>query len=247
MYGPNEIPKIRGTISYYGHQCPDFTPQKLLDILSKYDFFPANYVCSPVLTKGRFVKYRDQFDRCFQDTFENPEAGYISLLGAESIRSNRLWDISWYPVKPSFFDGNTDYTWNTLFFDATYDHMEDANFCNRFLNCFQELIALLHPFYATIEDIALSVRLNTTRNGRVVPMTYGKVHSIYWGNYFGPDYCKSYDLNPKLAKLMRKKYAPSVINEIADGIYITLTTSPMDYDTDECWKKRTKLMHRMGI
>lgn len=193
------------------------------------------------------MKHGEKFLRCIHDTFENPEAGYLSLLGAESIQAKSFWDISWYPVKPSFFDGNTDYTWNTLFMDATYDRMQAPDFCKRFLNCFQELIEVLHPFYATIEDIALSVRLSTSRFGRIVPMTYGKVRSICWGNYFGPDYCKSYNLNSKLVKLMGKKHAPSVMKEIADGIFITLTSSPMDYDTEECWQKRAKLMNCMGI
>ena len=74
-----------------------------------------------------------------------------------------------------------------------------------------------------------------------------KVRSICWGNYFGPDYCKSYNLNSKLVKLMSKEHAPSVMKEIADGIFITLTSSPMDYDTEECWQKRAKLMNCMGI
>ena len=246
MYNANEIPKIDGSLFYYGYECPDFTPEKLLNILQSYGFFPSDYIRSPLLTNGRLRKMNDNFFLCIKNTFENPNGEYLDLIGAKSVPSDSYWEISWHPIKHSF-DGSTDRRWSILSIKATYDMMEDSGFCQKFLNCYQELITLLQPFYGTIEDIDLRVRLSTNYYGSVVPMTYGKIRYACWGNYFGPHYCKSYNIKPKLLKLMNKKHAPHEMAEIADGIFIALTDSPMDYDSEECWKRRVKLINRLGI
>lgn len=246
MYSANEIPKIDGSIFYYGYERPDFTPEKLLNIMQSYDFFPPNYIRSPLLTNGRLRKFNDKFLQCIKTTFEDPNAEYLDLLGAKSIPSNSYWEISWHPIKSSF-DGSADRRWSILSMKATHDMMEDRVFSQKFLNCYQELITVLLPFYGTIEDIDLRIQLSTNYYGSVVPMTYGKIRYVCWGNYYGPDYCKSYGLQRKFLKLKDKKHAPYVMKDIADGVFIMLTSSPMDHNTEECWKRRKKLVNCISI
>ena len=181
-----------------------------------------------------------------KNTLEDPNAEYLELLGARSIPSNSYWEISWHPIKSSL-DGSTNRRWSILSMKATYDMMDDPVFCHKFLNCYQQLITVLQPFYGTIEDIDLCVRLSTNPYGSIVPMTYGKIRYVCWGNYYGPNYCKSYGLKSKFLKLKDKKHAPYAIKDILDGVFIMLTSSPMDYDTDECWKRRIKLANCIGI
>ena len=246
MYNANEIPKIDGSLFYYGYECPDFAPEKLLNILQSYGFFPSDYIRSPLLTNGRLRKMNDKFFLCIKNTFEDPNGEYLELIGAKSVPSDSYWEISWHPIEYSA-DGTVDRRWSIFSMKATYDLMEDSDFCQKFLNCYQELITVLHPFYGTIEDIDFRVRLSTNYHGSVVPMTYGKIRYVCWGNYFGSSYCKSYGLQRRFLKLRDKKHAPYIMKDIADGVFIMLTSSPIEYDSEECWKRRMKLVNNISV
>ena len=113
--------------------------------------------------------------------------------------------------------------WNTLTIQSTYGRLyNEANAMN-YLNCIKELIAFLSPFYASVDELKTKVELmGKTPEQHFVS---DKVQEIFWGNFWGEEFCKRYDANGILES------TECHIETIGNGIFFTLSESMHDSQT----------------
>lgn len=132
--------------------------------------------------------------------------------------------------------------WNVFSFDVPYRHLADPDFQARYLCCFREMITCLQPFYAKLNDIAASNRASQTSGNRfIIPTRYGIVKAIHWGNYFGEAYCKRYRLS------LQTNIPVAHIEQIGDGIFFTLTDSPLEHSSPLCVARRALIEEMLDI
>ena len=105
----------------------------------------------------------------------------------------------------------------------------------------------MHEFLRCSVHITKGYRLSSHTGEGGIYWFYNKGALHLLGKLFRPGLLQKLQPEFQTRETHEQKHAPSVMKEIADGIFITLTSSPMDYDTEECWQKRAKLMNCMGI
>jgi len=133
--------------------------------------------------------------------------------------------------------GGAGCEYNIFSFRISHEYFTNQERLDKFLTLSREIILLLNPFYGKIHDIGDGLK-GVSNN-----QTYGvleKVPRIFWGNYFGDIYIERIG-EEKL--LSCKAYK---IEKIGNGIYIQLTKSPLEFETNECKQARKKLESYIG-
>lgn len=224
-----EKPLIDATIYYYDIEYKRETAQKVLDILKRHNLFPPEKICLGPLTRNKYLFASDQTEKQFVDAYAEKDVFLIDMASAPFAKPGNLWEVHWTLTycKGSDYDGTGKFMpWNILTISSTHGRMHDPLNYEQFFSAAKELIELLDPFYANIDDVSNSVKL--MRKSCEKHFSPDHVQQIYWGNYFGKQFCE----NIGREKIMN--IPVTHIEPIGQGIYFTLTNSVFDFSSREC-------------
>lgn len=236
MYSEYEKPIIDCSIFYYDTDYKRSTGEQVLDILEKYNMFPPEKFYAGKLTKNRFVYATEQTKDLMAQAYHERDILGLDMASGNSRKVTDFWRVEWnltfyknskLAVEPKFTP------WNVLSIHSTHGRLNDPTIYSQFFGCAKELIELLDPFYASVDDVDNKVKLmDRAREAHFVP---DRVQEIYWGNYFGEFHCEHYGME-KLKSIPAK-----TVESIRNGVFFTLTDHALEYDTRECENARRKV------
>ena len=229
MYSKYEKPIINCSIFYYDKEYKKCTAEQVFDILTKYGMFPPEKFYAGKLTKNRFVSSGERTKDILIQGYSEKNVLELDMASGNSRKVEDYWRVDWFltfyknsklAVKPVFEP------WNILSIHSTHGRLNDSKIYADFFGCAKELIALLGPFYASIDDVNNKVMLmDRARESHFVP---DRIQEIYWGNYFGEYHCNHYGID-KMKRVPAKN-----VEAIGNGVFFTLTDHVLEFDSREC-------------
>lgn len=240
MYEYYETPLFGFSVLFLDYEYAPETAIELQHILENNGFFKDCYIQAGKLTHNRFVRLREDMREHFISAYTGA-CSVIQLCGAKNTTDT--WNVNLTVFCPKTSQKPEQITkWNRVSLSVPYRLLKEALFCDRFFASFFQLLSLLKPFYATLDDLAVSSELSSyPGKGFIVPTRYGVVKAIHWGNYFSSAYCEKYKLSPQT-------HLPAAhMKSIGDGIYFSITESPLDYDTPRCMAQRKEIATMLNI
>ena len=242
MYSEYEKPIIICSIFYYDREYKKDTAAQVLHILTKYGMFPPEKFYAGKLTENRFVYAGKQARDILIQGYSEKDVLELDMSSGNSRKVTDYWRVQWgltfyknsrLAVEPVFLP------WNVLSIHSTHGRLKDSKLYSDFFGCMKELIALLEPFYVSVDDVNNKVNLmDRAKEAHFVP---DRIQEIFWGNYFGKDHCSRYGLD-NLKRLPSKH-----IEVIGDGIFFSLTDSVLEYDSKECKNGRKKIKQYLEV
>lgn len=225
MHKYNETPLFSYTLFYLDYNYSYETARKIQEILRENGFFPPCYIKAGKRTHNRLIKFRPEMEYYLAEAYAEKETANLQIH--ECGNTDDCWHINWALMCPKIKQPPEEvHLWNIFTFYAPYRHLEDSGFQARYLQCFCEMVNCLRPFYANMNDMAASNRLSQLySNSFIIPTRYGVVKAIHWGNYFSETYCKRYGLD------LQTDIPVARMEQIGEGIFFTLTDSPLDYSS----------------
>ena len=247
MYENYEKPQFSACLLYFDDRYPHDLALRILNTIKEYGFYPPKLIFAGSLTNNRYIKFHTDREDLFDSAYSDQDVLTIELCSSQKNQATGFWRllitkaINKGPALP-----RSKKEWNTLHLSFTYDKLTDEAFCVRFQKCVKRLIELLHPFFARMDDMAVSVDMALDRNppngfARTQPTEYGTVNAIYWGNYYGSDYCKKY-LPPDITCCDAAVWEP-----LGDGMFFSLSGEIKDFCTPKGLKNRMILTKKLGI
>lgn len=255
MYEDYETPIIVASIFYYDDNYEKETAEAVTKCLEANNLFPPSKLLAGHLTNNRYRKYNAEMRELFVKSYSEKDIFTTTWKKASEKNKAEYFEAHWtltYHKSSDNVGARTFKAWNVITIHATYDWvLAEGNYLN-LLRCLYELVPILRPFNIKIDDVANSIDLKGIidhDNGHsqgIAPPEPGPRHlrtsPIYWGNYWGPDICKLYDVS-KLAELPVKN-----LKEINGGVFFTLTDNVMEFDSPECKMVRsiinTEILHK---
>ena len=217
---------------------------KVLETLKRYEMFPPHKIHAGKLTKNRFVLANKQTSEVFVDAYSEKDVFGIDMASGDSRTSDDFWRVDWgftYYKNSKLLGSCKFLPWNTLTIQSTYGRLENDAISHAFMSCVRDLILLLDPFYASIDDLGNKVYLmGKTRDKHFVP---DQVQEIFWGNYWGPDHCQRYGTNQLF------DVAGCNIETIGKGVFFSLSNSMLENKSQaiDCLRKQIKSQYRYLI
>lgn len=236
MYTKYEPPVISATIFYYDLSYQTTTAQTVLAILEEFGMFPPEKIHAGKLTNNRYLHADEYAKALLTHAYSEKDILGIGMASGDSRQVVDFWKIDWtftYYKCSRRVGACQVLPWNTLTIQSTYGRLRDKSVLNSFLMCLRELIRFIEPFYAAVDDVSHKVAvMNHVREQHFVP---DRIQAIYWGNYFGRQHCEKYGLD-------RLSSMPAYdIETLGQGIFFTLSESPLDFDTKETAARRKKI------
>lgn len=236
MYSKYEKPVIICSIFYYDLEYKKETGEQVINILEKYNMYPPEKFYAGKITKNKFIYANNLTKELLIDAYSEKDVFGIDMASGNSRRVTDYWRVEWdwtfyknskLAVEPVFKP------WNVLSIHSTYGRLNNSNIYKAFFSCIKELIEVLTPFYASIDDVSNKVTLmNKTKERYFIPE---RIQEIYWGNYFGEEHCDYYGLE-------KLKSIPAVhVEKLGKGIYFSLTDNVFEFDSLECKLLRRKI------
>ena len=219
MYSKSERPIVRGTIFYYDDIYDDRLARDVISILENFSFFPPEKVYADKLTRGKFVNYSPDLKPLIIEAYSQKGVFGLDMASGNSKTHN-------------------DY-WNVFSLDLARDRLQNHNLCQRYLACIIELIRVINPFYAKVDDVSNAVHLLEQAHEPYFKPDY--IQQIFWGNYFGKDYCFHY------GKERLMDIVTPCVKVINDGVFFSLTPNIIDFQSKECEKKRKTIKSLLQI
>lgn len=253
MYAEYETPKIDISIFYYDDEHEKETAEDVVQCLENNHLFPPNKLILGHLTNNRYRKYNPEMRDLFIKSYSEKDIFSTTWKKVSTKNKSEYFDAHWtmtYHKSSERVGSWTFKAWNVFSIYATYDWIIDKTNYSNLLNGIIELAHILNPFNITIDDMANQLDLRGVIDDgllkSIAPPEPGPRHlrtsPIHWGNYWGPDICKLYDVS-KLAELPVKN-----LKEINGGVFFTLTDNVMEFDTPECKMVRsiinTEILHK---
>lgn len=236
MYSEYEKPIIKCTIFYYDTDYKKSTAEQIFEILEKYNMFPPEKFYAGKLTRNRFIYANEQTKDVMVQAYAEKNVLGIAMASGNSRKVEEYWSVDWsltfyknskLAVEPTFMP------WNVLSIESTHGRLQDPAVYRDFFLCMKDLIKLIHPFYARVDDVDNAVTLmDRTKERRFVP---DYIQQIYWGNYFGSMHCNHYGMD-KIEKI-----PASNVEKIGDGVFFSLTDHVLEYNTRECKQARRRV------
>ena len=242
MYSKSERPIVRGTIFYYDDIYDDRLARDVISILENFSFFPPEKVYADKLTRGKFVNYSPDLKPLIIEAYSQKGVFGLDMASGNSKTHNDYWRVSWeftfyknekLSLKPQFKP------WNVFSLDLARDRLQNHNLCQRYLSCIIELIRVINPFYAKVDDVSNAVHLLEQAHEPYFKPDY--IQQIFWGNYFGKDYCFHY------GKERLMDIVTPCVKVINDGVFFSLTPNIIDFQSKECEKKRKTIKSLLQI
>ena len=249
MYEKYEKPQFSACLLYFDDTHSQELALRILNSIRKYDFYPPKLIFAGNLTNNRYIKFHIDREDMFERAYSDKDVLTIELCSSQKNKATGFWKLlitKAFNNEPALPRSKKEMQWNTLHLSFTYDKLTDEEFCARYKKCVKTLIELLHPFFARMDDMAVSVDMALERNppdgfARTQPTEYGMVNAIYWGNYYGPDYCKKY-FPPDITCCDAAVWEP-----LGDGMFFSLSKDIKDFCTPKGLKNRKILTEKLGI
>ena len=237
-----ETPIVRADIMYYDNIYPRNLPESVVAVLEKYGFFPPEKIYADRLTRGRYVNYKTEMREMFIRAYTEKDVFEVAMGDGDSSKVKDYWHFTWgftfyknskLPVEPVF------QPWNVLSIDSTYGRLRNPEAYDNYLKCIKEIIGILKPFYASIDDVSNSIYLMKKAHESHFKPEY--IQQIYWGNYFGEGHCNRYGMEKILHIPARQ------IEKINGGVLFTLTDRIFSYNSGECIKARKAVQKYLNL
>ena len=184
MYSKCERPVISASIFYYDTDYELERAKQVLEVLKKYGMFPPEKIHADKLTKNKFVLADEQTEDIFAQAYVEKDVFGLDMSSADSRKSTDYWRVIWsltYLKNSRIVSCPPITPWNTLFVHSTYDRLRNPVALESYLRCVKDLIEILNPFYAEIDDVSNKNRLQDRAGAtHFIP---DKLQVIYWGNY----------------------------------------------------------------
>lgn len=236
MYSENERPIIKCSIFYYDREYKKSTGEQVLDILEKYNMFPPEKFYAGKLTKNRFVYSTEQTKEMMALAYNEKDILGLDMSSGNSRKVADYWRVEWnftfyknskLAVEPIFNP------WNVLSIHSTHERMNNPKIYSEFFACIKDLIELLDPFYASVDDINNKVELmDQAHETHFVP---DRIQEVYWGNYFGKLHCDYFGID-KIKAIPAKN-----VEVIRNGVFFSLTDHVLEYESKKCRKERKNI------
>ena len=237
MYAEYETPIFKTSIFYYDTEYDISTAETVFETLDKYGMSDAEKIYADRLTQNRFISTKNNTKSIFTKAYAEKDVYVIDMANGDGRKITEFWQIDWRLTyyKESKKDDlkSTFIPWNVLSIDSTYGRLREKSTYEAYMSCALELIQKLNPFYAKIDDVDNCVGLmDKAREKHFVP---NKIQCIYWGNYFGKQYCDKF----------KEDYIANIpaysVKKIGDGVFFTLSESIFDFNSPETKAMRRKL------
>lgn len=241
-YSNYEKAQMCGSLFYYDSEYNSDLAYEVFSVLEKHKFFPPKKVYADLLTKRKFVNYSPDMRSLLVKAYSEKNVFGIDMATGNNTSENDYWRLTWdftfyknekLCVTPQFMP------WNVLSLYSTHGLLEDEGIYRNYLSCLLELITVIDPFYMKIDDVSNSVDL--LAKIKQTHFTPGCVQQIYWGNYFGPQYCSKYNV-------FASNVIPAYKSEsVGNGIFFTLSDNLLDFSSDECITRRKEILKYLQI
>lgn len=245
MYNENEKPEISASILYFDKEYGVDTARKISDILCKYGFDKPGKIYAGCLTNNRYKKYPGHFSDLFIRAYSEKDVMSYGMASGDSRKADEYWrfDCNMTFYKDSKLaprnSENSFEPWNVINLSSTYGRLKDKAETDNFLKCVKDLILLLNPFYADIDDISNSVDLLFEAGEQT--QVSDRIQQIYWGNYYGPSFCQKYGTDKML------NLPAYSIEKLGDGVFYTLCENVFGFASDECKKRRKQIRKILNL
>lgn len=241
-----EKPEIKLTVFYYDNEYSDASiAEKVLANLEKYGFFPPEKMYIDRMTKGRYLKYKPEMRDMFVEAYCKSGVMSIGMADGNSRKVEDLWEFDWnFTFYKTLMLENRPHTgtvkpWNTLSLRMTYGRFKDPAIYANYFSFAKAVICDIDPVFARIDDIAYGLYLRD-RLGLDF-MTLDHAQQIYWGNYFGSDWCKKYGISDGV------DIPAYTVEKLGNGVFFTLSDNVLDFASAECDARRARIRKRLGI
>ncbi len=238
MYAKNELPIVRASICYYDSRYDARTAEEVLRVLKSYGFFPPDKLYAGPLTDEQYRPFDPDSEAIFVRAYGEMDVFSTDMANRDSREGRDFWRVDWgftfnkasdrhahpHQIKP----------WNILSLDSSYDRLQDPALHAAYIDCVKELIAVLQPFYASIDDVSVKATLLGLSKER--RFTADRVQAIYWGNYWSRVFCERYPVEKLTAST-----PPCLSEPHADGLFFTLTPSVLNVRAPACRRARRHL------
>lgn len=195
------------------------------------DEFAPTIIYGGVLTQKRNVKFNSSEIGIIREAILNQDVFLLFLSNWDGKKRSFVFEFSINFAPDSTIIG----------FQVTHEFFTSEERKNKFISLEKRLIEITHPFYGLIDDMSTSLMsLNKAKEPH-----YGCVSeyapTVYWGNYFGEKHIIKYGRD----KLMNSPFG--IVDEVGEGILLTLTPDPMDYNSSLRKREAKKLKEYLGI
>lgn len=172
----------------------------------------------------------------FVQAYSERDVLEIDMASGNSRKVTDFWKVNWKLTyyKNSCLTGFCKIiSWNILTIQSTYGRMYDQANYSKFFACIKELIGILNPFYASIDDVSNTLRLmDRAKEPHFVP---DRIQAVYWGNYWGEDHCKKIGVGKVL------NIPVAYVEQIGRGVYFALSDSVQGFASKETEVARRKV------
>ena len=236
-----EKPLFCASIYYYDSKYDAELVQGVLDILERYGFFPPDKLCAGKYTRDKYMDYKPSMRQVFTSAYREKDILSVEMAKKYDPDATDFWKLLWaftfhkfkrLPVVPKYEP------WNVLTLFMTYGLLAQEHRYTAFMSCIKELIGLINPFYAELDDTSNSITLMRAAHEPCFKPEY--VQQLYWGNCFGERHCLRYGFD----KLMQM---PAYnVQQIGNGVFFTLTDCASDFSSGKCRRMRRKIKRYLG-
>ena len=241
MYNTEEKPLVKASLFYYDNDyLNEWYPNAVFCVLEKYGLtMPAKYYAGK-LTNNRFVLFDRSFKDIFTKAYIERNVFQFSMRSNDLRKSEDVWLFDWNYTfyKGKVFNRNTSFKpWNIISIAETHYRLRNENIRNSFIMCFKELLATVQPFYGNVDDV--DNKVNLLQGAGLSCFRPSDTQPIYWGNYLGKEYCNSTGYENLLSLPCAQ------VERIGDGVYFSLTSSVLEYNSLECRINREIIQKRL--
>lgn len=241
MYSKHEHPIISASIFYYDTQYHTESAKTVQQILEEYAMFPPDRIHADVLTNNRYKKADAHVKEMFIQAYSEKNVLGIDMASGDSRKVTDYWRITWtltyYKNRQPGGNGNFK-PWNILTLQSTYGRLRNKEERD-FMDCVKALINALSPFYVSIDDVANKVKLQDSCNE--THFAPNKIQTIYWGNYWGPEFINEFGLE-RLLSLPTYE-----CEELNSGLFFTLSDSLHSHDNKEVARRRKQIKNMLQL
>lgn len=231
----NEIPMINATM--WTHT--DLRDKKIIEklkqlfVMRKDDLKPK-IIYGGKLTSNKNKKFNNENEediKLFYNCLSNKDVLRIVLTNDDRIKEKIIFAFT-IAFVPQF---------TVITFEATHTFFSSQEQKDKYMSIVKELIEIVDPIYAKIDDIGNSLDILEKYGEETYQCVINYVPAIFWGNYFGQKYVTQYGRE----KLLNSPYG--IVSIVGNGILITTTNDPMNYNSKECAVNRKKLSKYLNI
>lgn len=245
-YRDFERPEIKFSMMYYDNEYTDSSiAEKVLANLEKFGFFPPEKMYIDRMTRGRYLKYKPEMRDMFIEAYCKPGVSNIGMADGDSRKVEQLWEFAW---RFTFFKTlmlekrqhtGTFIPWNHLSLSMTYGRFEDPQIYSNYFSFAKTVIEDVDPLCAEIDDVAHGNYLFDNTGEKTY--TAEHVQQIYWGNYFGADWCRQCGIKDG------EDIPAYSVEKIGSGVFFTLSDNVLDFDSVECDARRARIRKYLGL